>query len=124
MKVSKGAMVVMKGQKGKGNIYKLLGNTIVGGAVAVTEFEQDDTLLWHMRLGHISERGMRELQKRNLWLELIHVSQISANTVSWESSVGCDSKQPRTRQRVYWIMYTLIFRGQCKWSLKVELGIL
>ena len=36
MKVSMGAMVVMKGQKGKGNIYKLLGNTIVGGAVAVT----------------------------------------------------------------------------------------
>ena len=61
MKESKGAMVVMKGQKGEGNIYKLLGNTIVGGAVTVTESEQDDTLLWHMRLGHMSERGMREL---------------------------------------------------------------
>ena len=32
----------------------------------MTEFEQDDTLLWHMQLGHMSERGMRELQKRNL----------------------------------------------------------
>ena len=74
MKVSKRAMVVTKGQKVEGNIYKLLGNTIVGEAVVVTEFEQDDTLLWHMRLGHISERGMRELQKRNLWLELSHVS--------------------------------------------------
>ena len=66
MKVSKGAMVVMKGQKVEGNIYKLLGNTIVGGVVAVTEFEQDDTHLWHMRLRHMSEHGMRELQKRNL----------------------------------------------------------
>ena len=37
MKVSKGTMVVMKGQKVKGNIYKLLGNTIVGGVAAVTE---------------------------------------------------------------------------------------
>ena len=39
MKVSKGAMVVMKGQKVEGNIYKLLGNTIVGGAAVVTESE-------------------------------------------------------------------------------------
>uniref|UniRef100_A0A2N9HA88 CCHC-type domain-containing protein n=1 Tax=Fagus sylvatica TaxID=28930 RepID=A0A2N9HA88_FAGSY len=44
MKVSKGAMVVM----------------------TVAESEDDDTLLWHMRLGHMSERGMRELHKRNL----------------------------------------------------------
>ena len=33
MKVSKGAMTVMKGQKLAGNIYKLLGTTIVGGVV-------------------------------------------------------------------------------------------
>ena len=32
----------------------------------MTEFEQDDTHLWHMRLRHMSEHGMRELQKRNL----------------------------------------------------------
>uniref|UniRef100_A0A2N9HJ44 Integrase catalytic domain-containing protein n=1 Tax=Fagus sylvatica TaxID=28930 RepID=A0A2N9HJ44_FAGSY len=44
MKVSKGAMVVM----------------------TVAESEDDDTLLWHMRLGHMSEHGMRELHKRNL----------------------------------------------------------
>ena len=66
MKVSKGAMVVMKGQKVEGNIYKLFNNSILGGAVAVTKFERDDTLLWHMRLRHMSDRGMRELQKRNL----------------------------------------------------------
>ena len=39
MKVSKRAMVVTKGQKVEGNIYKLLGNTIVGGAAVVTESE-------------------------------------------------------------------------------------
>uniref|UniRef100_A0A2N9EPJ3 CCHC-type domain-containing protein n=1 Tax=Fagus sylvatica TaxID=28930 RepID=A0A2N9EPJ3_FAGSY len=66
MKVSKGAMVVMTGQKISSNVYKLLGNTILGGVAAVVESEDDDTLLWHMRLGHISERGMRELHKRNL----------------------------------------------------------
>uniref|UniRef100_A0A2N9GD91 Uncharacterized protein n=1 Tax=Fagus sylvatica TaxID=28930 RepID=A0A2N9GD91_FAGSY len=66
MKVSKGAMIVMTGQKISSNVYKLLGNTILGGVAAVVESEDDDTLLWHMRLGHISERGMRELHKRNL----------------------------------------------------------
>ena len=31
----KGAMIVMKGQKLAGNIYKLMGTTIVGGAATV-----------------------------------------------------------------------------------------
>ena len=39
IKVSRGAIVVMKKQKVKGNICKLFGNTIVGGATAVTKFE-------------------------------------------------------------------------------------
>ena len=44
--------------------------TILGGVVVVMEFEHDDTLLWHMCLGHMSERGMRELHKRNLLVEI------------------------------------------------------
>jgi hypothetical protein len=35
MKVVKGAMVVMKGEKNSKNIYKLLGNTVVGGATSM-----------------------------------------------------------------------------------------
>uniref|UniRef100_A0A2N9EIR8 CCHC-type domain-containing protein n=1 Tax=Fagus sylvatica TaxID=28930 RepID=A0A2N9EIR8_FAGSY len=70
MKVSKGAMIVMTGQKISSNVYKLLGNTILGGVAVVAESEDDDTLLWHMRLGHMSERGMRELHKRNLLTEI------------------------------------------------------
>ena len=65
MKVSKGVMTVMKGQKLAGNIYKLLGTTIVGG-VATAEFELDSTVLWHMLLRHLGERGMMELHKRNM----------------------------------------------------------
>ena len=30
------------------------------------ESSTDDTKLWHMRFGHIGERGMLELHKRNL----------------------------------------------------------
>ena len=65
MKVSKGVLTMMKRQKLAGNIYKLMGTTIVGGAATV-EPELDNRTLWHMRLGYISEHGMMELHKRNI----------------------------------------------------------
>ncbi|KAK2993794.1 hypothetical protein RJ640_027672 [Escallonia rubra] len=67
MKVSKGAMVIMKGQK-TGNLYKLMGNTVIGGASVSTHVgsSNDNSELWHKRLGHLSEGGMLELHKRKL----------------------------------------------------------
>ena len=44
MKVSKGAMTMMKWQKLAGNIYKLLDTTIVGG-IATVESESNSTAL-------------------------------------------------------------------------------
>ncbi|GMI83155.1 hypothetical protein HRI_001984800 [Hibiscus trionum] len=61
----KGALTVMKGKITAGNIYKLLGSTVVGGAHYVESYD-DNTKLWHKRIGHLSERGMVELHKRNL----------------------------------------------------------
>ena len=65
LKVSKGVMTVMEGQKLVVNIYKLMGTTIVGGA-AIVELELDNTTLWHMQLGHMGERGMMKLHNRKL----------------------------------------------------------
>ncbi|XP_057950984.1 uncharacterized mitochondrial protein AtMg00300-like [Malania oleifera] len=65
MKVCKGALMMMNGHKLDGNIYALFGTTIVGGATAI-DFEFDDTILRHMRLGHINEHDMKELHKRKL----------------------------------------------------------
>ena len=65
MNVSKGVLIVMKGQKLAGNIFKPMGTTIVGGA-AIVEPQLDNTTLWHMRLGHMGECGMIELHKRKL----------------------------------------------------------
>ena len=65
LKVTKSVMVMMKGQKLSGNIYRLLGNTVVSG-VANVESDYNNTVLWHMRLGHMSEWGMMELHKRKL----------------------------------------------------------
>ncbi|KAL4360887.1 hypothetical protein GQ457_04G022640 [Hibiscus cannabinus] len=65
IRIVKGALIVMKGKITTGNIYKLLGSTVVGGANSVESCD-DDTKLWHMRLGHLSESGMVALYKRNL----------------------------------------------------------
>ena len=65
MKVKKGVLIVMKGQKLTGNIYKLMGTTIIGGATTV-EPDLDIPTLWHMRLGNIGECEMMELHKRKL----------------------------------------------------------
>ena len=47
MKLTKGAMVVMKGQKSLKNIYKVLASTIVS-KIASVESESDCIVLWHM----------------------------------------------------------------------------
>ncbi|KAL0284885.1 UNVERIFIED_CONTAM: Retrovirus-related Pol polyprotein from transposon TNT 1-94 [Sesamum calycinum] len=65
IRIVKGALTVMKGKITAGNIYKLLGNTVLGGVHSVDSCD-DNTKLWHMRLGHLSEHGMTELHKRNL----------------------------------------------------------
>ncbi|KAL0332845.1 UNVERIFIED_CONTAM: Retrovirus-related Pol polyprotein from transposon TNT 1-94 [Sesamum calycinum] len=65
IRIVKGALTIMKGKITAGNIYKLLGNTVVGGVHSVDSCD-DNTKLWHMRLGHLSECGMPELHKRNL----------------------------------------------------------
>ncbi|XP_071741174.1 uncharacterized mitochondrial protein AtMg00300-like [Rutidosis leptorrhynchoides] len=63
LKVSRGALVVMKGERC--NLLK--GSTVTGAArVSSSAKDVDTTKLWHMHLGHMSERGMMELSKRGL----------------------------------------------------------
>ncbi|KAK2978679.1 hypothetical protein RJ640_012585, partial [Escallonia rubra] len=44
------------------------GSTVTGAATAASssEIDSDTTKLWHMRLGHMSERGMDVLSKQGL----------------------------------------------------------
>ena len=60
LKVAKGAMVMMKGLR-QGSLYILQGATVKGVAAVATA---DETKLWHMRLGHMSEKGMIILGKK------------------------------------------------------------
>ena len=49
------------------NMYKFTGETMQSGAThATVEADIDDTKLWHMRLGHMSEKDLNVLHKRRV----------------------------------------------------------
>jgi hypothetical protein len=65
-KVIKGSLVIEKGDK-VGTLYLCTGNTDSSISLASTGV---DTTLWHHRLGHMSEKGMQILHKRNFLPDL------------------------------------------------------
>jgi hypothetical protein len=65
-KVIKGSLVIAKGEK-VGTLYLCIGNTDSSVSLASTGV---DTALWHHRMGHMSEKGMQILHKRNLLIDL------------------------------------------------------
>ncbi|KAL3505148.1 hypothetical protein ACH5RR_034989 [Cinchona calisaya] len=68
MKICKGALVIMKAWR-SGTLYILQGSTVTGSAAVSSSFlsDSDITKLWHMRLGHMSEKGLTMLSKRGLF---------------------------------------------------------
>ena len=67
LKVTKGSMVVIKAER-KNGLYEMIGNTHLaqgkGGDNLVTE--KDKNCLWHVRLGHMSIKGLQVLSKQGL----------------------------------------------------------
>jgi hypothetical protein len=65
--VSKDSLVIMKGNKVDG-LYFLQGNTVTCSTTVSysDDLDSDTTRLWHMRFGHMSERGMTILSKRGM----------------------------------------------------------
>jgi hypothetical protein len=62
LKVTKGSLVVVKGDLKYVNLYVLRGSSFSANAVVAPDSKT--TKIWHMRLGHMSELGMAELSKR------------------------------------------------------------
>ncbi|KAK3022873.1 hypothetical protein RJ639_045963 [Escallonia herrerae] len=67
MRIMKGALVVMKGLK-QNSLYLLQRSTVTGAATTASssDIDSDTTKLWHMHLGHMSERGMDVQSKQGL----------------------------------------------------------
>ena len=65
MKIYKGILLVMKAKK-VGNLFQLEGRTGSDYVSTVSEHDSSSIRLWHQRLGHMSERGLKILADRKL----------------------------------------------------------
>lgn len=65
MKVTIRASVIAKGDQVNG-LYILDESTIISHAIITCQSMKDKTRLWHLRLGHTSEKGPVELEKQQL----------------------------------------------------------
>ncbi|KAG8472520.1 hypothetical protein CXB51_034364 [Gossypium anomalum] len=112
LKISKGSLVVMKGQRKTAKLYVLQGSTVTGdAAVASSSLSDDDiTKLWHMRLGHMSENGMVELSKRGL-LDGQGICKLNfcEHTVFLGSKREFDSLEESITRRKRWSIFILIY---------------
>ena len=74
MKVFHGALVVLKGEKITANLYMLKGETLLEAEASVASCSSDSAMLWHKKLGHMSEQGMKVLVEQKLLPGLTKVS--------------------------------------------------
>lgn len=57
-----GSTTIIKGTR-RNDVYILDREVIVGEFGVSIDNNIDKTKLWHLRLGHMSERGLKELEK-------------------------------------------------------------
>lgn len=64
-KIIRGALVIIKGIKHNG-LYELQGEIVTDFSIETSDASVQKSKLWHMRLGHISERSLKTLSERSL----------------------------------------------------------
>ncbi|TYK16527.1 hypothetical protein E5676_scaffold21G003420 [Cucumis melo var. makuwa] len=76
MKVIQGVLVLMKRRKVDANLYMLEGETLQEGEASVASSSSGENLsmMWHRKLGHMSEQGLKFFVEQNLLPELTKVS--------------------------------------------------
>ncbi|KAH9782190.1 Integrase catalytic domain-containing protein [Citrus sinensis] len=60
-----GSTLIMKGKR-KNEVYVLDGEVVTGESSVSVKANTDITRLWHLRLGHISLKGLKELEKQGV----------------------------------------------------------
>ena len=69
LKVTKSSITVLKVERTM-NLYKVIESMVISDASIATE--KDITRLWHMRLGHMSERSVRALHCKGVLPSIKH----------------------------------------------------
>ena len=95
-KVTKGALVIAKGEK-VGTLYLCNG---ISNSVNALNSKGADAALWHHRLGHMSERGMKILHSRNLLPGLKNVDLDFVRIAFMENRRESDFLELGTKRRI------------------------
>ena len=66
MKIVKGALILMKAEKIGANLFMLKEETPQEADVCVASNGVESTMMWHLKLGHMSEQGLKILFERKL----------------------------------------------------------
>ena len=66
MKVVKGAIIVMKAEKTSSKLFMPQGHALkYGDATVASTNQEESTIKWHYKLGHVLERGIKILAASN-----------------------------------------------------------
>jgi len=68
MKIIKGALVVLKARKTVANMFVLMRETHHGAEASIASANpaEEKTMMWHKKLGHMSEKGLKVLSDQKL----------------------------------------------------------
>ena len=72
LNISNGAMVVMRGKRLDNNLYRMERYVVTeeSDAAVAAQDQQGAYRMWHYRLGHMGDKGLRELSRRGLISDL------------------------------------------------------
>ncbi|KAE8706015.1 putative ADP-ribosylation factor GTPase-activating protein AGD6 [Hibiscus syriacus] len=91
MKVFRGALVVLKDEKIAANLYMMKGEILLEVEAFVTSCSSDSVMLWHQKLGHMSEQGMKVLVEQKLLPGLTKKSDVFSIFKNFKALVELDS---------------------------------
>ena len=112
-KLTKGSLVVAKGKK-YSTLYLLQAEL---SKYTVNVMEKDDAVeLWHRRLGHMGEKGMTQLARRNILfgIDKVHLNNCVDCLVGKQSRVAFRSSLPSRVENVLDLIHSDLCRPMPK----------
>jgi hypothetical protein len=90
MKIVKGALVVLKARKIAANLFVLMRETHheAEASIASASPAEEKTMMWHQKLGHMSEKGLKILSDKKLLPGLTKVTLPFVSTVLQVKNTG------------------------------------
>ena len=121
LKVARGALVAIKGTR-RGSIYYLNRTTIIEHAAVASSKEQDISKLWHMRLRHAGEKALQTLVNQGVLTGATTGKIDFCEHCIFGKQKNVKFVQVYTKQRAFWIMFTLMYGAPRRMSHWKERG--